>query len=62
MSRLLLAIGKIGSEIVNPSLLISQVTKVAIRKYESHVTLRVHRLGPSHMSKQNVLSLILLIP
>ena len=56
MSCLLLAIGKIGSGIVNLSLLVSQVTKVAIRKYKSHATLRVHRLGPSHVSKQNVVS------
>jgi len=69
----LLAIGKTGSGIVNLSLLISQATKVGIRTYESHATLQsctlphvcvvchVRGLGPSRTSKQNVLSLILLI-
>jgi len=70
----LLAIGKIGSGIANLSLLISLVTKVGIRTYkiprnslELHPApcmcdvCHVHGLGPSHTSKQNVLSLILLI-
>ena len=70
----MLAIDKTSSGIVNLSLLFSRVTNVGIWTYECHATLlelhlapcmhdvyRVCRLESSHTSKQNFLSLILLI-
>ena len=72
----MLAIGKIGTGIMNLLLLVSQTTNVEIQTYESHVTLRSYTpphvcmlcvvcrvcgLGATYTSKQNIFSLILLI-